>query len=311
MHLSRNRKIALIGGGAAVIGLGVVAAPVIAKSVPGLHAEDGDHGEFAKDLASKLGVPQSKVDKALDSMQGDHLARRVDELQSAGRLSTDQASAIKAKIAAGDVQGAFKDLRAAMIGTETAALVKAGTITQDQADQIAALVQAGVPLGLRVPPPGATGQKPPQHVESAAHQKSQVQQLQQAGAIDAAKAKEITDLIDAGKTADAETAIHAALDAGMLKQLVKDGVVTQAQADQVAALIAAGVPVGIGGPGGHGPGDHRPGDHGPGMGGDHDGDHGMGGDMDGDHGMGGPPPSDGQQGGQFQQQSYGDSASGA
>ena len=295
MNLSRNRKIALIGGAAAVVGLGVVAAPVVAKSVPGLNGEDAGHEQFAKDLAARLGVPQSKVDDALESMKGDRLAQRVDQLQKDGRLTADQATAIKAKIQSGDTEGAFKDLRSAMVASVTADLVKAGRLTQDQADQVVALVKAGVPLGLRTPPPGQDGQQP-QHVESAAHQKAQVAELQKAGVIDAAKATEIGSLISAGKTAEAETAIHAAMDQGLLKQLVKDGKVTQAQADQVAALIAAGAPIGIGGPGVHGPGHH-----GHGMDGDHR-DH----DMDGDHGMGGGQPDGGQQGGSFQPQSFGD-----
>ena len=303
MNLTRNRKIALIGGSAAVLGLGVIAAPVIAKSVPGLNSDRPGHDDFAKDLAAKLGVSQSKVDQALESMQGDRLAERVGELQQEGRLTSDQAAAIKAKIAAGDAKGAMQDLRSAMVGAVTADLVKAGTITQDQADQIAALVKAGVPLGLRTPPPGQTGQQP-QHVESPAHQKAQVAELQKAGVIDAAKATEITSLIDAGKTADAEKAIHGALDAGLLAKLVEDKTITQDQADQVAALIAAGVPVGIGGPGMDGPGHHGPGmggHHGPDMDGDRHGP-----DMDGDHGMGGGQQG-GSQGGQYQQQSFGDS----
>jgi len=307
-RLNRNKKLALIGGAAAVIGLGAIAAPVVANTIKG-HDNDRDNRQeqFEKDLAQKLGVPQSKVDGALKAMKGDRLSQRLDQLQQSGVITADQAAAIKAKITSGDVQGAMKEFRSAMMTTQLDALIKKGTITQEQADQVTALVKAGVPVGLRVPPPAAAGgQEQPQHVESAAHQQEQVQRLQAAGIITADQAKTINDLIAANKTAEAETAIHAAMDSGLLTQLVKDGTITQAQADQITALQQAGVPIGIGGPGMGGPGGH----HGPDM----DGDHGMGGDMDGDHGFDGPPPMDGQQGqgggsqsGQFQPQSFGNS----
>ena len=310
MHLTRNRTIALIGGTAAVVGLGVIAGPVLADGLVGGPDHDADHEQFEKDLAQKLGVPQSKVDDALRSIQGDQLARRLDELQQSGRLTADQVASLKAKLAGGDVDGALKELRGDIAANELAALVQKGTITQAQADQVTALIKAGAPIGIR----DGDGPKPPDHAESADHQRQQVQELQQRGALTADQAKAITALIDAGKTADAETRIHAAMDAGMLAMLVQRKVVTQDQADQITSLIAAGVPIGLGGPGMGGPGDHH---GGPGMGPDMDGDHHMGGDhdgpdMDGDHGMGG---QDGQQGGSngggFQQQSYGSDASNA
>jgi len=306
-RVNRNKKLALVGGAVAVIGLGAIAAPVVANTINGHDkGNDGRQEQFEQDLAQKLGVPQSKVDGALKAMKGDRLGQRLDQLQQAGVITADQAATIKAKITSGDVQGAMKEFRSAMMTTQLDALIKKGTITQEQADQVTALVQAGVPVGLRMPPPGAAGeQEQPQHVESAAHQQEQVQRLQAAGIITADQAKTINDLITAKKTAEAETAIHAAMDAGLLTQLVKDGTITQAQADQITALQQAGVPIGIGGPGMGGPGGHR----GPGMDGDHRGP-----DMDGDHGMGGfdgPPPMDGQQGqdggsqsGQFQPQSF-------
>ena len=307
-RFSRNKKFAMLGGAAAVIGLGAIAAPVVAQTVTGGNDKDSaQHQQFEQDLAQKLGVPQSKVDGALKQMAGDRLGERIDQLQQSGVLTADQAAGIKAKITSGDPRGAMTELRAALTTSQLDTLTKAGTINQDQADQITALVKAGVPIGLRVAPPGASGdEQRPEHVESAAHQKEQVQRLQQAGLITAAQAGTINDLIAANKTADAEQAIHAAMDAGLLTQLVKDGKVTQAQADQITALIAAGAPIGIGGPGMDGPGRHG----GPGMDGDQHG--GMG--MDGDH-MGGQPPMDGgQQGqsggsqsGQFEPQTYGSS----
>ena len=307
-RVTRNKKLAIIGGAAAVIGLGAIAAPVVANTLDG-HGKDHDdrQEQFEQDLAQKLGVPQSKVDSALKAMQGDRLEQRLGELQQSGAITADQAAGIKAKLSSGDVEGAMTELRAAMMTTHLTALVTAGTVTQAQADQITALVKAGVPVGLRVPPPGATGDME-QHVESAEHQQEQVQRLQEAGLITADQAKEINALITAKKTAEAKTAIHAAMDAGLLKQLVQDGKVTQAQADQITALQEAGVPIGIGGPGKGGPGGHH------GMGGGH---HGKGdGHHDGDHGMGGfdsAPPADGgqqsqdggSQSGDFQPQTFG------
>lgn len=273
MHLSRTKRIALIGGAAAAIGLGVVAGPVLADSVMG--DQDGHHDDFARDLAAKLGVPQSKVDNALESMQGDRLAQRLGELQQSGALTADQVASIKGSIAAGDVDAALKQLRATLTATQLDALVKQGDVTQAQADQVAALVKAGAPIGLRMEP------KP--HTESADHQRHQVQELQQRGALTAEQAAQISALIDAGKTAQAETQLHTAMDTGMLEELVQRKVVTETQAGQIRELMAAGVPIGIGGPGGH---------RGPGMDGDHRGP-----DMDGDHGR----P---EQGGGLPQQSY-------
>ena len=304
---TRNRKLAIVGGAAAVIGLGAIAAPVVAQTIDG-HDNDRDNRQeqFEQDLAQKLGAPQSKVEGALKQMQGDRLGQRLEQLQQAGVLTAEQATAIKAKLSSGDVKGALQELRSSMMTTQLDALIAKDTVTQAQADQVTALVKAGVPVGLRMPPPGADDQQRPRHVESAAHQQEQVQRLEQAGLITSEQAKTINDLIAANKTAEAETAIHAAMDAGLLAQLVKDGKVTQAQADQIAALQAAGVPIGIGGPGMDG---------GPGMGrhhgADRGGDHGMGGDKGGDHGFDGPPPMDGgqsdsgAQNGQYETQSFG------
>ena len=301
-RLSRNRKFALLGGTAAIIGLGAIAAPVVAQTITGGDDERGaKHEQFERDLAAKPGVPQAQVERAIEAMQGDRLGQRVDELQQSGALTAEQATAIKSKVASGDVAGALTELRAAMSAQRLDALVTAGTITQAQADQVATLIAAGVPVGIKGPHPGkAEGQRPP-HAESPEHQQRQVQELQERGAITAAQAQELDALITAGNTEAAETAIHAARDAGQLAQLVAAGTITQAQADQVATLIAAGVPIGLGGPGrGH---------DGPGRGGERHGE-GMGG---GHHRDGGSPQNGEQQGqdgqpqnGQFQPQSLGD-----
>jgi polyhydroxyalkanoate synthesis regulator phasin len=297
---SRNRTFALLGGTAAVIGLGAIAAPVVAHTITGGDDERGaKHEQFERDLAAKLGVPQAQVERALEAMQGDRLGQRVDELQQSGALTAEQATAIKSKVASGDVAGALMELRAAMSAQRLDALVTAGTITQAQADQVAALIAAGVPVGIKGPHPGkAEGQRPP-HAESPEHQQRQVQELQERGAITAAQAQELDALITAGNTEAAETAIHAAKAAGRIAELVEAGTVTQAQADELAALIKAGVPIGLDGPGrGHG---------GHGMGGGHQGAGKGGGRHGADGGFGGPQPGGEQPGqdSQYQPQTLG------
>ena len=297
---SRNRTFALLGGTAAVIGLGAIAAPVVAQTITGGDDERGaKHEQFERDLAAKLGVPQAQVERALEAMQGDRLGQRVDELQQSGALTGEQATAIKGKVASGDVAGALMELRTAMSAQRLDALVTAGTITQAQADQVAALIAAGVPVGIKGPHPGkAEGQRPP-HAESPEHQQRQVQELQERGAITAAQAQELDALITAGNTEAAETAIHAAKAAGRIAELVEAGTVTQAQADELAALIKAGVPIGLDGPGrGHG---------GHGMGGGHQGAGKGGGRHGADGGFGGPQPGGEQPGqdSQYQPQTLG------
>ena len=229
MHLSRTKGLALIGVAAAAIGLGVVAGPVLADGLM-RGGDGGHHDDFARDLAAKLGVPQSKVDNALESMRGDRLAQRVGELQQAGALTAEQAAAIRATAAAGDIDTALRQLRAALTATQLDALVEKGAVTRAQADQIETLVEAGAPIGLRMAPEA--------HTESADHQRHQVRELRQRGALTADQAARIAELIDAGETAQAETQLHAAMDAGMLQELVQREVVTETQAAQIRDLMA-------------------------------------------------------------------------
>jgi polyhydroxyalkanoate synthesis regulator phasin len=259
----------------------------------------GKHEQFERALTAKLGVPQEKVDRALTAMQGDRLDQRVDELRQSGALTADQATAIKEKLAGGDVPGTLMELRAAMSAQRLDELATAGTITQAQADRVSALIAAGVPVGIKGAQPGkAEGQRPP-HAESAEHQQRQLQELQERGVVTAAQVQELAALINAGKTDAAETAIHAAKAAGRIAELVEAGTVTQAQADELAALIKAGVPIGLDGPGrGHGGHGMSGGQHGAGKGG---GQHGA------DGGFDGPPPGGERPGqdSQYQPQSLG------
>lgn len=292
--MNLNKKTILIGSTAAVAGLAAIAGPALATGAVSLPGGDDDrhHEQFAQDLARELGVPQAQVDEALKSIQGDHLAERVDALQADGALTAAQASAIKAKIAAGDVDAAMGAMRTAMLEGRAAEMVQAGDLTQQQADQILALAAAGVPVGIGGPKGhDDDGDRPtPTAEEVIAHAQHEVEE----GELTAAQAAEVERLATAGEVDEAMATMMAARTAATAAELVEAGTITQAQADQVIALANAGAPVGFGGPSmgrGHGgPGMH--GDHGRG----HHGDHGHHGDR-GEHGgadeMGGAPPVDG------------------
>ena len=240
-----SKKTMIIGTVAATVGLAAIAGPVLAANIV-THDDQREQQQeaFEKSLAEKLGVPQADVDRALKEIQGDRLGKRIDELQQAGALTAAQATSIKAQIADGKLPEAMNALLTAM--------------TPDQPTQIASLIEAGVPLGIAGPRPGAPqGDTPPE-----------------------------------GKHRP-DSARHAERTSEELAALVEDKRITQEQADQVTALVEAGAPIGIGGPGRHG-GD------GPGKG-HHDRD------RDGAGGFGGPPPANGDGN---QQQSFDESTVG-
>ena len=254
-----SKKTMIIGTVAATVGLAAIAGPVLAANIVS-HDEQREqqHEAFEKSLAEKLGVPQADVDRALKEIQGDRLGKRIDELQKDGALTAAQATSIKAQIADGKLPEAMNALLTAMTTKRLDALVAEQTITPDQSTEIASLIEAGVPLGIAGPPPGA-----PQG-----------------------------DAQPEGQNRP-DSARHADRTAAELAALVEDKRITQEQADQVTALVEAGAPIGVGGPGRHG-GD------GPGKG-HHDRD------RDGAGGFGGPPPGNGDGN---QQQSFDGSAMG-
>ena len=249
----------IIGTVAATVGLAAIAGPVLAANIVSYDDQREQQQEaFEKSLAEKLGVPQADVDKALKEIQGDRLGKRIDELQKDGALTVAQATSIKAQIADGKLPEAMNALLTAMTTTRLDALVAEQTITPDQSTEIASLIEAGVPLGIAGPPPGAPqGDTPPEGQNRP------------------------------------DSARHAARTAEELAALVTDKRITQEQADQVTALVEAGAPIGVGGPGRHGR-------DGPGKG-HHDRD------RDGAGGFGGPPPGNGDGN---QQQSFDGSAMG-
>ena len=249
----------IIGTVAATVGLAAIAGPVLAANIVSHDDQREQQQEaFEKSLAEKLGVPQADVDKALKEIQGDRLGKRIDELQKDGALTVAQATSIKAQIADGKLPEAMNALLTAMTTTRLDALVAEQTITPDQSTEIASLIEAGVPLGIAGPPPGAPqGDTPPEGQNRP------------------------------------DSARHADRTAEELAALVEDKRITQEQADQVTALVEAGAPIGVGGPGRHGR-------DGPGKG-HHDRD------RDGAGGFGGPPPGNGDGN---QQQSFDGSAMG-
>ena len=254
-----SKKTMIIGTVAATVGLAAIAGPVLAANIVSYDDQREQQQEaFEKSLAEKLGVPQADVDKALKEIQGDRLGKRIDELQKDGALTVAQATSIKAQIADGKLPEAMNALLTAMTTTRLDALVAEQTITPDQSTEIASLIEAGVPLGIAGPPPGAPqGDTPPEGQNRP------------------------------------DSARHAARTAEELAALVTDKRITQEQADQVTALVEAGAPIGVGGPGRHGR-------DGPGKG-HHDRD------RDGAGGFGGPPPGNGDGN---QQQSFDGSAMG-
>ena len=254
-----SKKTMIIGTVAATVGLAAIAGPVLAANIVSYDDQREQQQEaFEKSLAEKLGVPQADVDKALKEIQGDRLGKRIDELQKDGALTVAQATSIKAQIADGKLPEAMNALLTAMTTTRLDALVAEQTITPDQSTEIASLIEAGVPLGIAGPPPGAPqGDTPPEGQNRP------------------------------------DSARHADRTAEELAALVEDKRITQEQADQVTALVEAGAPIGVGGPGRHGR-------DGPGKG-HHDRD------RDGAGGFGGPPPGNGDGN---QQQSFDGSAMG-
>jgi len=213
-----SKKTIIIGTIAATVGLAAIAGPVLAANIVSHDDQREQQQEaFEKSLAEKLGVPQADVDRALKEIQGDRLGKRIDELQKDGALTAAQATSIKAQIADGKLPEAMNALLTAMTTARLDALVAEQTITPDQSTKIASLIEAGVPLGIAGPPPGAAqGDTPPERQNRP------------------------------------DSARHADRTAEELAALVEDKRITQEQADQVTALVEAGAPIGIGGSGRHG-----------------------------------------------------------
>lgn len=135
-----------------------------ARGGPGGHRGPGGHGalqgELAKSLADKLGVTEAKVTEALQKFRDDNLpdpgatkptpgtakpdptAREEAMAKSlAGSLGVDEA---KVKTALAEIRSAAQADRAAALKTKLDAAVKAGTLTQAEADGVTKAVDRGV-----------------------------------------------------------------------------------------------------------------------------------------------------------------------
>ena len=162
-----------LGAGVGVAGLASAdptatpSASSTAQSSTGSGSDDrtdghgGRHGErdteLAKTLADKLGVTEAKVTEALQaireanrptakpstgSAEPDRAARQAELVsQLADKLGIDEA---KVKAAFDEIQTARQADRAAALKDDLDAAVKAGTLTQAEADAVTKAVQKGV-----------------------------------------------------------------------------------------------------------------------------------------------------------------------
>ncbi len=128
---------------------------------PGGH-DRGDRTELAKELASKLGVDEAKVTDALKAVRDetkpttkptpgqtkpDPAARDAALAKAlATKLGVDEA---KVKTALDEIRAARQADRATALKTKLDAAVKAGTLTQAEADAVTKAVEKGVINGGR------------------------------------------------------------------------------------------------------------------------------------------------------------------
>lgn len=135
-----------------------------ARGGPGGHRGPGAHGpmeaELAKSLADKLGVTEAKVTEALQKFRQDNkpdpgttkpapgtvrpdptLRDEALAKSLAGSLKVDEA---KVKTALAEIRSAAQADRAAALKTKLDAAVKAGTLTQAEADAVTKAVDRGV-----------------------------------------------------------------------------------------------------------------------------------------------------------------------
>jgi len=234
----RSKRNIVIGIVAAGIGLAGIGGPVLASGIGSNDDQSQRQQEFEQALAAKLGVPQEAVSKPLTEAQAEQLGARIDELAQAGILTPAEATTIKTQITNGDFTQAMRSLRSSSVTQRLDELVTANAISSDQSAQIASLVGAGVPIGIGGPKPGEVTR-----LESAAELTAKVQSGQQAGALSANQATDVTALIAAGRLAEADSALRSALAGQRLDALVAAKAITQEQSNQIAELIDSGAPI--------------------------------------------------------------------
>ena len=236
--MRRSKRNIVIGIVAAGIGLAGIGGPVLASGIGSNDDQSQRQQEFEQALAAKLGVPQEAVSKPLTEAQAEQLGARIDELAQAGILTPAEATTIKTQITNGDFAQAMRSLRSSSVTQRLDELVTANAISSDQSAQIASLVGAGVPIGIGGPKPGEVTR-----LESAAELTAKVQSGQQAGALSANQATDVTALIAAGRLAEADSALRSALAGQRLDALVAAKAITQEQSNQIAELIDSGAPI--------------------------------------------------------------------
>ena len=236
--MRRSKRNIVIGIVAAGIGLAGIGGPVLASGIGSNDDQSQRQQEFEQALAAKLGVPQEAVSKPLTEAQAEQLGARIDELAQAGILTPAEATTIKTQITNGDFTQAMRSLRSSSVTQRLDELVTANAISSDQSAQIASLVGAGVPIGIGGPKPGEVTR-----LESAAELTAKVQSGQQAGALSANQATDVTALIAAGRLAEADSALRSALAGQRLDALVAAKAITQEQSNQIAELIDSGAPI--------------------------------------------------------------------
>ncbi len=236
--MRRSKRNIVIGIVAAGIGLAGIGGPVLASGIGSNDDQSQRQQEFEQALAAKLGVPQEAVSKPLTEAQAEQLAARIDELAQAGTLTPAEATTIKTQITNGDFVQAMQSLRSSSVTQRLDELVTASAISSDQSAQIASLVGAGVPIGIGGPKPGEVTR-----LASAAELTAKVRRGQQAGALSANQATDVTALIAAGRLAEADSALLSALAGQRLDALVAAKTITQEQSNQIAELIDSGAPI--------------------------------------------------------------------
>lgn len=139
------------GGAAAVIGTGAaIAVPVFASGGTSTGTAAGtttsgttttstrdpqaDRLEYEKALAKELGVDVSKLQAAEKAARESVFLANLDDMVAAGRLTQEQADALKKAAAAGTLDETLKSQARARLKASLDGQVKAGLLTQAQAD---------------------------------------------------------------------------------------------------------------------------------------------------------------------------------
>lgn len=153
------RRTVITAGVAAAISAGAVALPVFAQSggssgtttttqgtttaqgsttAPSKQDHEARHAEYRAALAKELGVSVEKLEAAEKAARETVFLAHLDEAVDAGRISEADAKELRAAAAAGTLSEKLAEQALERLKTRLDAAVKAGEITQDQADKMLA-----------------------------------------------------------------------------------------------------------------------------------------------------------------------------